>query len=490
MNSKYFILLLVLFLFNASTVFYIINYTGIPFISKRSILIYSLLFLLTILITIVLYKAKKGNWKIEKIFLFFGLILGSFYSIIIPVGNVPDEAAHFWRVYEISELKIFPETDSEGNTGIYIPNNLKKSVHVFSKYDGLIGELTTQASDSYDLEKTPADSYSPLNYIPQTIGVWISKILNLPIIPTIYISRVFNMIICVIVLYYCIKYIPIMKKIVFLIAMLPMTMQLISSVSADGSIICAGTALITFVLYSQKKMKRLINWRDLLLLLTLCLILVISKPMYALLCPILFWIPKARFSSNKHKIITIISIGIISFSLVLVRLFLTPTEAKFDSSIQYNFILSNPINYLLILFSNAILAPEQFINSTIGKNLEWFSVELYSPYILTIFILFVILCLEHETKIKGSFKAFAFFSFFSIVFATFSAMFIQWTTPGETIIEGVQGRYFIPILLLIPLACLPTNNPTKKHLVKPYLIYAVMAFVNAYALTTIFCSHL
>ncbi|MBR3172501.1 DUF2142 domain-containing protein [Candidatus Saccharibacteria bacterium] len=173
----------------------------------------------------------------------------------------------------------------------------------------------------------------PLNYIPQILSIWIGKILHIPLVPMLYLGRLLNIIFCIFILYFCIKYIPIMKKIVFLIALFPMSMQLFTSVSADGSIICSGIALVSFVLYARKTMKRKINVKDISLLLLLCLMLAVSKPIYAFLCSIIFWIPKARFKSSKNKLLIISLIGIVTLSCILLKLFLSSTsEARFDSS--------------------------------------------------------------------------------------------------------------------------------------------------------------
>jgi len=495
-NSKSFILATILTLCNFGVIIFKIQSSDFSFFSKRALLVYAIFIIITSLIIFVLFKAKQKAWKIEKLFLFCGLILGSFYVLFLPISGVPDEHAHFWRAYELSEGRLITETDSEGQTGIYIPENLRAATSdKYSTqedgYQATLNDISVYASDHYVLDNTPADSYAPFNYIPQVIGVWIGKFLHLPIIPIMYLSRLFNMVTCIIIIYFCIKYIPIMKKIVFLSALFPMSMQLFSSTSADGSIICASIALITFVLYARKTMKRLLNYKDVLLLIFICSVLVVSKPVYAFLCFILFWIPKKRFKSDKYKILTIFLIGTIVLALVLLRLFLSSTaEGRFDSAAQINFITSNPLVFISILLKNFFLVPTPFIDGVIGKNLEWLSLDLYTPYILTFFIFFIFLCAEHETKITRSFRIFLFCAFFAIVVSTFTVMFIQWSEPGSTIIEGVQGRYFLPILLLIPLFCLPSNNPKKQELVKYNYLVIFTTLANVYALIMMFCSHL
>ena len=495
-NRNSILLAATLIILNALMIAFRIGDTEPSLSIKRILFIVVFFIIITFLIIYFLFVAKTKKWKIEKLFLALGLTLGTFYSLLIPIGGIPDEAPHFWRAYEVSELKIITESDAEGNTGMYIPDNLRSVINTDysnqeNDYSLTIAHLPDQASDNYILDSTPAESYSPLNYIPQAIGIWVGKILQLPLIPTMYLSRLFNMVFCITIIAFCIKHIPTMKKTIFLVGLFPMTMQQFSSVSADGSIICAGISLITFVLYSRKIMKRTINFKDISLLIMICLILVLSKPVYAFLCLLLFWIPTSKFKSKKHKIAIILLIGTIVFLLTLLRLFLSPVgDARFDSAAQINFISSNPIMFLSILFRNAFLAPEQYINSTIGKNLEWFSVELYTPYIITFFLFFAFLCAEHEISISRSLRIFTFCIFFTIVSLVFTTMFIQWTPPKSVVIEGVQGRYFLPIILLIPIYCLPSKKPKPQLLVKQNYLYVFTALANVYAVISILCSHL
>lgn len=496
------ILVIVNFAVIATTIYF--RHYGI--FSKRALLAYAILFIISALIIFILYQAKRKAWKLEKIFLVCGLILGIFYVFALPIGGPPDEPAHFWRAYQLSEGRVFPETDVDGNSGIYIPSNLRAAIS--SRYsqseDGYLltaEDFTTYASEEYVLDSIPADSYLPFNYLPQIIGIWFGKILHLPLIPMMYLSRLLNVVFCVIVTYFCIKFCPVFKKAILLIALLPMTMHLFASVSADGSIICAGFALITFTLYMQKATRQL-QFKDFVLLFFICATLTLSKPVYAPLCLILFWIPKARFSSVFRKFFSIIILGMIIFAiLVISRLLYGSGSARFDAGEQISFIISKPIKYAFIFAQSSILAPEQFINSTIGRSLEWFSTHLFAPYIITYFVFFVLLCAERVVKISRSLKIFILCAFSFVVIATFTAMFIVWTEPGSTTIEGVQGRYFIPILLLIPLFCQPSNlkrssaaiEPVRQSemvkIVKENYLIIFTTLVNVYTIVAIICTH-
>ncbi len=477
-----------------TSVLALITFSGYSIIEKNPVLIVSIFLFITLIVFSIMFMAKRKAWKIEKLFLISGLLLGAFYSVFLPIGGAPDEPAHFWRAYELSEGQLF--ANNEGN--MLVPDNLLEATgNSYSVeengYKKELENFSTVANTNHSPINGPADRYSFFNYIPQTFGVIIGKILNIPIIPTMIISRIFNMASCIVALYFCIKYIPVMKKLIFLIAMFPMTMQLLSSVSADGSIICAGIALISFVFYFREEKEKSIGWKESLLLLLICIVLTVSKPVYAFLCPIVFWIPKERFLSHKRKNIAIFSIGAITILFVLFRMATSPLgSGRFGTGQdQTSFIMSNPMSFLAIIFKNIFIRPDEFINGVIGKDLEWFSVSMFYPYIITLFIFFLFLCAEKETKIPFSLKIFTLCSFSAIVVFTFTTMFITWSVPGSSIIDGVQGRYFLPVLLLIPIFCLPTSRTSQKRiLVKPNYLYITAILTNVYAIAAILCAHI
>ena len=71
----------------------------------------------------------------------------------------------------------------------------------------------------------------------------------------------------------------------------------------------------------------------------------------------------------------------------------------------------------------------------------------------------------------------------------FTSLYVQWTKVAADIIEGVQGRYFIPISLLFFLICSPFKKYSKKlSSTKIYNnLFLCLIFVNIYVLFLIVC---
>ena len=429
-----------------------------------------------------------------------GLFIGTFYCFALPIGSVPDEPMHFWRVYELSEGKLMK--DENGN--IYGPETLKQAIDVY--YNGKAGYtnefinmgISSEGSDIVPINGT-ADTYMPFNYVPQVVGVWIGRLLQLPFIPMMYISRLLNMIFCVVIIYFCIKYIPILKKVVFLVGLFPMVMQQFASVSADGSIICAGIALITYVLYARKSMKRQITFWDFLLLLITCLVLTITKPVYVFLCLIVFWIPKKSFKNSMvRKLVFIGCLGGLVLAMTLVKMILLPADGgRFGAAqSQIAFIIHDPVGFLKIAFMNIVDSVVSQIGGIIGLELEAFTVNIYIPYVLVLFIIFVLLCAERNNMISSGLRIFFFCTTIVTTVAIYASLFAIYSVPGLDIIEGVQGRYFLPFLLLIPMMFLPSEGSEgagevrQRTLIKSSSLYIITTLICTYAGVIIFCTHM
>lgn len=452
----------------------------------------------------IIFIAKKHSWKIEKLFLVLGLIIGPIYALTVPVGRAADEESHFFRIYELSKGHFVSDINDDGRIGsveasnIEIIRNFKENNVTYAEIFKNLNLYPDESDQTF--VKTSAYSYSIVSYLPHVIGMKIGQILNLPVLVTAYIAKLFNCIACILLLYFSIKFIPFLKEIIFFIAFLPITMQGMASLSADGFIIATSIALISFVLYSTYTMKTTFSKKHYAILLSLCLILSLSKIIYALICLFIFAIPKDRFKNQKTKFIVISSIGAICI-LVLGFWFVASSTVTFTDAYNRNLILSNPFHYGAMLVYSLSYNFLLYIAGVFGGWLEWFNISLSWLYLFPSILIFAFLCKQARDTfyVNKTIRYLSILIFATVFISTFTAMFVSWTKPGANIIDGVQGRYFLPILLFIPLTLM--SNPKLNHksnsklakltkLPQNYYLYNFIIFESVYAITTIACTHL
>ena len=108
-----------------------------------------------------------------------------------------------------------------------------------------------------------------------------------------------------------------------------------------------------------------------------------------------------------------------------------------------------------------------YVSSLLGGYLGYLqsSVNIVTRMIYLILLLMVTVGVDTEIKIKLAERITYFAAFIFSVGLCFAAMLLQNTSFGSITVQGVQGRYFLPVLILGLLSIRPNSLVFKK---KPY----------------------
>jgi len=183
------------------------------------------------------YLIKKKTIRIERLFLICSLTVGLFYSVFLPPMTAPDEIAHYATAYKWSNCILFQDaTDENGHVYMRAEDADAPITHLNTREN--YKNITDSFFDRCDESEKVAFSYGLVNvgalvYIPQAIGITLGRILNLGWVLTMLFGRIMNLLCFVISVYWAIKWIPFGKMVLFVVSMLPMTLELASSMSYD-----------------------------------------------------------------------------------------------------------------------------------------------------------------------------------------------------------------------------------------------------------------
>lgn len=484
-------------------VFFMVNFYDLKYkISLNSNLnkYYVVFILLSIILSVVIFIISKktnnfSNKKIPKIFVLSSIILGVINLSLSPLFTGSDEHNHFYRIYEISDGVIVTPTNkvvgsemplslsdtfitgSGNNTNIKY-DNLREmwDIKLDRSNKGQYGDLWTNAYNNTAL-------YSPVQYLPQVIGFSIAKIFDFgPYLIGMF-GRVFNLIFYVLLGYFCLKIIPKSKIFYMLILLSPNMLQCATTLSADAFtnvIFLLLISLIFKICYSKSKVDK----REKFLLLILCIVISLCKIVYLPIVFLILLINSSLFKNgNKEKItfsvITILSSVLISF------LWMGCTNSVFEiaydqTELQKQFILNNLLNYFIVFirtFSEYIIKYVEclFVGTTMYHS------QLKIPALISFFyvILIVLSLLNDEDKRKLNTSKRIIIGMVGIIIVGLisTAIYVQCTAQyysiGNATIEGIQGRYFIPIIMLIPFIFQFKNIKLKKQ-----NLYVGSLFVN------------
>lgn len=461
-----------------------------------------------IIAILIIFCGEKilKNVKLEKIFLICALFFGSLYIIICPLFTGSDEHNHYYRIYELSDMKLLTPIQDNiigGNlpralVDCFVLDKEPANRNLYIKYQDLNEMLkvkidkkdTIKYGTNYQTEYVNASIYSPFQYLPHIIGFIIGKITNSPYLIGIF-GRITNLLIFVALAYHAIKIIPKGKLFYFTILLSPVVLSGASTLSCDAF---TNSLVLLFIAYLMRYLKddKKIDKKTKIGLFVISAFISVCKIVYLPIILLIFMIPSNRFKNKKDK--NIYTISMIVTGIILNMIWMKFTNPYFEiyyanSKAQEIFIFKNLIRYILIVFNtygNIIFS--LFENMFVGKQM--YHTGLQFPTLLSLlYIIFVFLSLFNENrglKLK-KIQCYGIVCVQLIIIALITtALYIQCTATfagvGYDEVVGIQGRYFIPLLFLLPFII----NLKKELMKKEYIIIFVM-IVQIITINTMIC---
>ena len=441
------------------------------------------------------FLSKKTN--LPKVFVVNAIVLGFFFIILSPMFTGSDEQNHYYRIYEIaSGTLVTPTNDIVGSM---LPESLDQSYNVAGPYN-----TTKKYRDIKDMQKIKLNKdnkvqygkdsknydntalYSPIQYFPHVIGFIIGILLNLSPMLIGILGRLFNLIFYVIIGYLCIKIIPKAKLFYLIILLSPSMLQCATTLSADAFTNIIVLLLIAIVFNIINK-NEAITIKDEILIFGLSIIIALCKIVYL---PIVFVILLInRKIINRKYIFCFITIML---SCVVSYLWINYTNSVFEttyknSELQKQFIFSHLIEYGFI-FVRTMLNDFLINIESLFVGIRMYHSQLIIPSFVSITYVIVVLLSYLRCNIKNKIntisKAALVIISIMVMGLISTAIYIQCTAQqvggiGSPTIFGIQGRYFIPLVFLIPFIIDNKNriNIDDNLLVKSALFMNIITFM-------------
>ena len=476
-----------------------------------------LFFLASILTLLIVFAEKFQSFVVrltfipdipEKIYVVLALIFGLSLVFINPPLQVPDEQDHLNRAYQIAEFNIF-QFDST------VPASLIKLFDTFGRlnFNSLEKTNINEILSQRDVELNPQVRSALLArpfifpYFPQASAMFIGKMFNCSPVILLYMGRIFNLLCSIAIIFLAIRTAPFFKWIFFLLGLMPMTLYLCASLSKDAMIISLSFLLISLILRFAYDQQKKISTKDLVILFAVSFLVATSRSIYAMLIGMFLLIPLSRIGSLKKYIIIFMSLIITVFLATQIEtlkpLFQpkaaastqttmnltsspnalsspaskpTPIEnfersdrnkspEGINISVQKNFILNNPIQYLGILFNSVFISQRTFhLDSFVGM-LGWLNRPL-PKWLINFYLLILIatafLLSNNDIKVGLINKLITASIFIAGVIFIETGLYLTWNPAKQNYIQDVQGRYFIAYAPLFFL--LLYNTSLKKYL--------------------------
>ncbi len=460
-------------------------------------------------------QMRKDRMSLPKIYIVLGLVVGLVFDFVIPIGVTPDDQQHIYSSYYVASVLMGKQGK---NTWVQCRETEKdyEITSVLSREHSNVYYASAFASvgdnDQYvDAVYSTDNLYNPhwTATIP-ALGIVLARILHMNAFWTLMMGRLFNTVFFVLAMAYAIKVIPVGKKVLFAVAFLPMVQQQVNSYSHDNLILSASMLLFAIGICWCSEKRKLRICDVILYLIAVFVVCRVKGGTYAVfaLIPILFNRRDMAYRKLLKKyrgwiVLGCIGLVCLMFWNQITGLFIPNTSRTVGGAENYltwagaysyslSDFLHSPKTLIFILVNTFLEKLDFYFSGMISSHMGWIQFSL-PTYVLAMNLLLVLwaICAENEEgsrlfgkreMIWGSLTALVTFAFCA------AGLLLDYTPNTSMLIEGIQGRYFLPGVILICLVCtglkgIHVENNRKKIL--PVAVAFIM-FVNYYSIINCF----
>jgi uncharacterized membrane protein len=390
------------------------------------------------------------------------LLFGGTFAVVTPPFQVPDETEHFDRAYRVSEgrLDLLPVPV---RTGAPLPESVRRIAEAFNNLPfhperrtsprAILAALRLPlAPERQEPVLFPGSlKYSCVPYIPQAIGIAAGRLLGAPALALLYLARLTNLLFGALTVAFAVRRLPAFAWLATMVALTPMSLHLLGSASADVTTLASSFVLVSTVArlaWGTEEATR----GDLLLMAAASAVLCASKPLPLALLVLL--IPAARFPRGRRAAFLLFHFGLsllaASWSIMRARAMdYRRLETATDPGRQIHDLLLHPFHFFRVVLVDYAVHTPRYLGQLVGK-LGWLDVQLPIPFlVLYLAVLLALVFLDTSPRIEvrswqrgiAAVAVLAGMSFVSL------AEYTTWTPYGADFIQGIQGRYFLPLIL-------------------------------------------
>ena len=401
-------------------------------------------------------------------------LLGALPLVILtPPLQVADEAQHFARAYQLSELRIWSRAE-DGKIGDDLPTSLSDFTRHFlgstrehadhpvlpRPFSGTLAEWSRPLSPETRSFTGFVGSafYSPLAYIPQALAIRFGRMLDASPLMLLYAGRLANVLAALSLLAAAVLITPVGAEMLVIVGLLPMTLYEDASLSPDATMIGGAFLFTALALRGQRRGR----WRpgEIVAAIVAGTILCSLKPVYVPLL-LIGLVPDILQKEIAARTLGV-HLLIVACVMTATWLWMRSTASVFSLPIpgtslrgQTIFVLTHPITYAGTLGSTLVDRAYFYYASMIGM-FGW--LRILPPRVL--FILPVVAAMialarnaDDIARVPRSTALWQLALVVACIALVMTSLYLIWTPVGAEAIEGVQGRYFLPVLGVAAIAC-------------------------------------
>jgi uncharacterized membrane protein len=419
-------------------------------------------------------RMGSGLFRPEWVFLALAIVFGSACLFLTPPCQVPDEASHFDRAFQLSEGRVVP-LKRDNQTGDHLPRNVAHLRQIFERLERHPEQKTSRAEigsamalaidgDRVFTNFPNTAVHPPLAYLPQALGIAVARVFSPSVLIGFYAGRLCNLLAATALFFLAVRVAPVGKWAFVVLALTPMSVFETASLSSDALTNAFSFLLIAYVLRCACGPAQRLGARDVALLALLVIALGLVKQGYLLLVLAYFLIPAAKLGGRRRyggvfALLAGCELLTAGAWALVVRNVYSPVLPGIDPRAQLAYDCAHPMDLLrAVLRTSTVEAP--------GTGWEYVGflgiLDTPLPGWLVLAEAGLLLAVSCTAFRPGDITArqalvalgTAALTYLSILFV----IHLTWDPVGPTRAIGVQGRYFIPLGPLVALGISPVGG--------------------------------
>lgn len=418
--------------------------------------------------------------RLPLVYLVWGISVGLAVAWITPPWQVPDEPNHFLRMVQVSSGEMTGRSfATEGFVGGKTDPAILASILAFGeipfhpdrKDTQLLEQQARQwhwSGQSVPLPFGNTAIYPPAFYLPGALALIPARLAALGIVTSLLLVRAVNVVIGSILIAIGLRLSGRTRPALLALAALPMTVSLMASASQDSLLLPAILLAVGWIdrLVAENRPPT----RGELGVLTVLLALsAMARPTHLfLLGLVVLACPRRRGSVWAVGLGACCVLGWIALTFPIM-----PSYSWSDPGAQLRFLLAHPLDIPRLAIRTLQVYGPGYPRQFVG-HLGWLDAELPLWFCRMAWIVLGGAFLSVAAGAAWRPRVAVVVVLLGIA-ATFAAEYLTWTPVGKPVIEGVQGRYFLPFATVLALAV--PGFPAVGRRVLPWALAGVLVLM-------------
>ncbi|WP_431802284.1 DUF2142 domain-containing protein [Microbacterium sp. bgisy203] len=411
----------------------------------------------------------------------------AFFIVMIPQGWGMDEQSHVARAYQVSEGTLAPYVRADGRTlGAQVPqsivdlqmdghrasNDVDRGAPQWSRADfenaGDIARLASaplRPESTVDFDISNAAASSAVAYAPAAVGMAVGRAAGLDTGGVLLAARISNALFSMALTWIAVR---ILRG--FRAAWLSFVVVLFPSAIVQASYVTADTYTNAVAILVVSAAVRLCLDRDpsaraLLVAGVAGLGLAFAKPSYAVFLALVLVIPGPRLLPERWRSRSMrddvrraraIRWGYLAIAAVLTAVILVATSSAASAisamygrgavpAEQLKWVLAHPLDAAMVVGRSFVRYGDDWVRNLFG-SIGYNGINLPEIAAVVLVAVIVVAALNAEPLRRGRGVWFAIVGAGGVL-VSMLALYLSFTPVGGAAVEGVQGRYFAPMVL-------------------------------------------